>query len=587
MSCVLVFSPYLCWSHVNAYEGTIARACQMRGANVEYLLCDGALPECDQHWDSCVDYRHRPLDLCKRCQAKAKTNIAELNLSHRWLGEFVSDTEREYAFDWAQSLSTSDMLDACFMGYPLGNLVLSSMNSYFRQYPPEMSNWHVINVYRGFLFSAAIVTIGLLNYTEAHAIDSALLYNSRISLTRIAFEILQGRGIRVLTHETPFYQRGHMNVKPNARCWSIDPFTKFWWMWGKVPLTRPSLEKTLKWLIDRRYARNLTWYPFNTPFARESSLRDRLSLSHNKRLLALFTSSTDEFAEDPDLQGPYVLQSSWVEDVVNWVRDRNDVELIIRIHPNLSGNCGIGRAFDEYNFYGKMKSDLPANTRLVMPDESLNSYALTDEADICLTFGSTIGFEMAMLGKPVVLASRAIYEDMPHVLNARTREMLPEMLEKSLGSFLAREIRREAFRLAYYYVFEFEPPFPLVSMEDVLEFNLNYTSPEALSPSQDKVLDNICNYILKGTPLYDSPTEAEKARTTADEDAFFELIEQSPDFLRDYDYEHCLQRINRLRRLGKSTKNILEHMPLGTGDPLRKVGRLIYRSFLHRIERSK
>lgn len=578
MSRVLVFSPYLCWSHIHAYEGTIAKACQMRGGSVEYLLCDCTLPECDQHWDSCVNNTPRPLDKCRHCKDRAKRNIAELDLSHRWLGKYISKAELESAFEWAQGMAASEMLNARFNEYPLGQWVLSSINSYFRQYPPDMGNWRVVNTYRGFLYSAAIIAISIRNYLDANAIDSALLYNGRMSLMRVAFEVFRQNGIRVLTHETPFYRRGHLNVKHNARCWSIEPFKEFWRMWGTVPLTHPELENTLKWLVDRRYARNLTWYPFNAPFTRDTSIKDKLKINKNNRLLALFTSSTDEFAEDPDLQGPYNIQSAWVDDVVNWVKDKKDAELVIRIHPNLSGNCGIGKAFDEYNFYENMKLMLPTNVRIIMPDEPLNSYALTDEADICLTFGSTIGLEMAMLGKPVVLASRAIYEDMPHVLNARTREQLPEMLEMSMKSFPAREIQREAFRLAYYYVFKFEVPFPLVAMEDVLDFKVNYTSLEELAPGQNKELDNICNYLLKGTYLYDTPAATEQARTNDDEDAFFELIERSADYMRDIPYERYQPRINRLRWLGRSAREIFEHMPFGTGNPLIKAGRLIYRS---------
>ena len=52
-----------------------------------------------------------------------------------------------------------------------------------------------------------------------------------------------------------------------------------------------------------------------------------------------------------------------------------------------------------------------------MPDEPLNSYALMDEADVGLTFGSSTGIEMAMLGKPVVLAARNFYEVGAQVIN--------------------------------------------------------------------------------------------------------------------------------------------------------------------------
>ena len=57
-----------------------------------------------------------------------------------------------------------------------------------------------------------------------------------------------------------------------------------------------------------------------------------------------------------------------------------------------------------------MKSALPSNVRIVLPEDSVNAYRLAAEADVGLTFGSTIGLEMAMLGKPVLVASKALYE---------------------------------------------------------------------------------------------------------------------------------------------------------------------------------
>ena len=408
---ILVFSPYAWRPHLTFYEGTIAKTCQVRGATVEYLLCDGLLPECDNHWDSFPYNRPRPFDLCQRCQSEAQKILTEFGLPYRWLGEFVNKAERELAFAWSQSLSPAEMRQATYMENPLGEWVQSTVTSYFRQYPPDMTNWRVVNAYRGFLYSASIVAIGLRTYLKTNSVDSTLLFNGRQSITRVAFEIFKQFGIRELTHEFPYYQRGHIMVKPNARCWSIEPFTEFWKMWDAVPLDRSSLETTLKWLRNRRYGKELSWYAYNAPQSSDLSLRKTLGLSDNKPLFALFTSSTDETAGDSELLGPYEFQSEWVQDVVNWVRNRGDVELVIRIHPHVAGITGLGRAHDEFNFYDKMKASLPVNIRLIMPDDPLNSYALMDEADVCLSFGSSVGLEMAMLGKPVVLASRGTYED--------------------------------------------------------------------------------------------------------------------------------------------------------------------------------
>jgi hypothetical protein len=585
MTRVLIFSPYASRPHLTSYEGTIAKACQIRGANIDYLLCDSLLPECDMHWDSFPYNRPRPFDLCQRCQTGARARLIEFDLPYRWLGEYVSQKDREHSFIWAQGLSPSEMLQARFMEYPIGNWVLSSVTSYFRQYPPDMKNWRVVNVYRGFLYSASIVTMGLKRYLEVHPTDSAILFNGRQSITRVAFELFQEFGIRVLTHEYPFFKDGHLMLKPNARCWSPSPFEEFWRMWGQVPLTRPALEKTLEWLKSRRYGKGMSWYAFNNPYIGPLAIRKELNLSKKKRIMALFTSSTDETAGDNELQGAYESQSSWVQDIIDWVKDKNDVELVIRVHPHLSGRTGLGRAEDEYDFYRKLISASPTNVRIVMPDNPLNSYALMDEADIGLTYGSSVGIEMAMLGKPIVLGSRSFYENGTHIFRVRSKEELPDLLDRSLQSVSAREIRREAFRLAYYQVFKFELPFPLVRKTGVMEVALNYTSPEALAPGMDDTIDHACNFLIEGHPLFDPPDDEALARTTAEEDAFFEEIEHSQEMMRDRDYESWLKLGVRINTLGRSIRGAMQRLPFGAGFVFNKLGKGIFLPFLHWMKR--
>jgi len=578
MTRILIFSPYALWANHTIYEETIAKSCLAHGATVEYLLCDGLLPECDLHWDS-KTASPRPFDLCRNCQNAAKTSLNNLNFPYRWLGDFVSQAERAAAFAWAQGVPPAEFRQASFAGTPLGAWVLSSVISYFRQYPPDITNWHVVNVYRGFLYSAALVATGIRNYLKANAIDSALLFNGRQSITRVALEIFRQNGIRVLTHERAEFQRGHLNVKPNAHCMSLEPFRDFWAAWAEVPLNRDALDATLKWLIQRRYGANLAWIPFNASYTRDSALRTRLNLSRDKRLWALFTSSTDETAGDPLWQGPYESQAAWVRDVVQWVARRDDVELVIKVHPNLGGNDYIGKAVGELQIYQEMKGTLPANVRIVLPEDSVNAYSLADEADVGLTFGSTIGLEMAMLGKPVLLASRALYECGAKILTLRSKEALPGMLEECLHRTTDREIQREAFRLAHYY-FASELPFPAVTVLGLYEMKANYTDQRDLAPGKDNSLDHICRFLIDDGPLFDSPTVEERSRITAVEDAFFEELAHSPNYLRNAGYERWL----RLKYLGRSAKRVMGRLPFGVGNALLNLGRSRWQAFLTWME---
>jgi hypothetical protein len=578
---ILIFSPYQLWGIHTIYEETLAKACQARGAEVEYLLCDG-LPECDQHWDS-KSQSPRPFDLCQRCQAKAQSNLQNLGFPHRWLTNFISPAERTTAFEWAQSVKPSELRDASFQEFPIGQWVFSSVISYFRQYPPDLENWHVVSVYRGFLFSGAIVALSLKHCLEANPVDAAILFNGRQSLTRVALEIFHGHGIRVLTHERAEYNRGHINARQDAHCMDPRPFKHFWEEWGKIPLEKEQLEAALSWLIQRRYGANLAWIPFNKSSPSHSPLRSRFNLNPEGRLWALFTSSTDEVAGDPLLRGPYESQFDWVRDVVDWVAVRKDVQLIIKVHPNLGGNYYIGQATQELRLYQELKSKVASNVRVILPEDSVSAYSLAEEADVGLTFGSTIGLEMAMMGKPILLASRALYDCCSEIYTVRTREELPGLLDKCLGSTRTREIQRQAFRLAYYYIFRFELPFPKVQVLDVFDAKLNYSDRSELLLGLDRSLDHLCEFLMQGRPVHPDPISEDYLRTEMEENLFFKTLGHSVEYLQSSRIETWL----KWKSIGRITTRIIRQLPFGAGEVFLNSGRRRWHAFLATMERGE
>ena len=66
----------------------------------------------------------------------------------------------------------------------------------------------------------------------------------------------------------------------------------------------------------------------------------------------------------------------------------------------------------------------------------------------------------------------------------RSKQSLAAKLEECLDVLTDREIQREAFRLAYYYVCEFELPFPTITVHDIFDARVNYASPEDLVPGK-------------------------------------------------------------------------------------------------------
>lgn len=98
-------------------------------------------------------------------------------------------------------------------------------------------------------------------------------------------------------------------------------------------------------------------------------------------------------------------QRDWIQQIITYFQERPWLNLIIRVHP------------DEYVNQAKQKlGEIAAaaagqtpNIYIIHGHEDVNTYALVDRIDIGLAWVSNIGLDMAIRGKPVVLAAAAQY----------------------------------------------------------------------------------------------------------------------------------------------------------------------------------
>lgn len=508
------------------------RACKVRGALVKYILCDAIFAECDMY-GAAMSASGRPLDLCEKCQAAARTALEQAELPYHWLSEYLNADERKDVFQWAQTLDPKNFHSAKYGHYRISEQVQTSVVSYFRSFPIRMDDWHTVNVFRGFLHAAALASIGVERILDSWQPDAIVLFNGRLSVLRVAFNLARERGIRVLVHERPRTTET-LFVVENAKCTSPVPFQQFWRVWRSIALSRRELDQVSDWLRARRHRPKSTEISFGIPPQGTQQLRRALNLSESVKLIALFTTSTDEFSADPELQGPFPTQEIWIEKVVEWVSNHPECTLVIRAHPSLSGRGGIGFARSQVEWFEALKARVPANVIVVMPADILSSYDLMDLADLGCTYGSTTGLEMLALGKPVALVPGfAIYEDLPGIVRLSNPQKLEEQLDELLTLKPSREYRRFAFRCIYRAFFSMQIPFSLVSMVGQFESKLNYASIDALKPGLDAQVDRICNFLLRGEPIFPGPNLQELNRSNQDENDFLDGLDGNPSWLED------------------------------------------------------
>lgn len=512
---VLCWMPYGQWSPHAQQEMTILNGARWRGAEVRYVLCDGAFRECDAHWAATSP---RPDGACVGCRARQARQAHDARLPHEWLGRHVSDAERAMAAEWAATLPVESLVTASWNGWAIGAWIVSSVHSHHRTNHVDPHDPVHEATLRAYLEAGLLVAFAMDRLLAAWRPDVVLLFNGRLSGLRVAFELARAAGIRVVTHERG-WRNETLYLAENADCLSVSPIRDAWPAWRDVPLTAEEFGTTAQWLHDRAHGRGLNWNAFTEPPGALEAVRSALGLRPTAPLAALFTSSEDEYIACPDYASPFGTQERWLQATLAWAHSRPDVDLVVRVHPNTGGKVSHGANHGQLAWLRRLATEAPANVRFVWPDDAISSYALMTLAPLGLSYVSTVALEHACRGGIAVAAASSAFsghgftEDIadPSGYAARLDALLAEA---DPARALAR--RTLAWRFAHYAVHRYMVSFPLVPQPTHLTATLAYDGPDALRPGRDAGLDRVTGILLDGRAVCPPPTAAERTGRDAD-----------------------------------------------------------------------
>lgn len=163
----------------------------------------------------------------------------------------------------------------------------------------------------------------------------------------------------------------------------------------------------------------------------------------SKRNFVIFNSSEDEFVsidEEWDNLAFFPNQMDGIFEIAKILSSQQNTWLYVRVHP----------ALIEVNFkYHLRLYELERyfdNVTVIPADDEISSYALLDQAEKVIVFGSTIGVESVFWDKPVILLAGSYY----YHLNICYIPQNVEQLKYYLEAVLPLKDKTNAIKYGYY-----------------------------------------------------------------------------------------------------------------------------------------
>lgn len=494
-------------SHLPAtvLESAVAVALTLRGARVEFVLCDGVLPAC-LACDSTLftgdgEFLKRGPQgpLCGSCFQPARRTLEGLGFKVHRLSEWLEANDRLEAGQLVETVNAPGAREWKVDGIAVGEHALAGTLRYYARASLEGEPAGEA-VLRRFLSAAYLTMRAYQRLLAAGRYESAVIHHGIYAPQGIAAEVCRARGVRVVTWN-PAYRKNSF-IFSHDETYHHTLMTEPIASWENLRLTEGQQKLIADYLRSRAVGSH-DWITFQRADScrTASQVADRLGLDQKRPCVVLLTNVMwDAQLHYPANAFPDML--AWIVETIRYFAGRPELQLIIRVHPAELRGSLVSRQ-PVVAEIERIFPNLPPNIHVVGPESELNTYAIAELANAVIIYGTKTGVELATLGLPIIVAGEAWIRGKGIAIEASTRDDYLRILgQLPMTGRIADETVARALKYAYH--FFFRRMIPLRCVEKVKghpPYQVNIESLDQLMPGNDPGLDVICDGILRGAPF--------------------------------------------------------------------------------------
>lgn len=474
---VLFLTPRDWAAHVQ-YEAVLARALVIRGADVQFLTCGGGLEICDRS----NTYEAPPMP-CGSCARYVGDSLSAHGFVVRRLADRFPAPRGWPEID---DLPRSGLRAVEVDGLPLGRLVDIPVKWFLCAGELGEDPLGGLTT-RSFLRSARRVASAVESALDDWAPDTVVMLNGLFLFEAVMWAACRRRGIDVVTYERAF--RKETLVFSRDLPAGFYDFGDEAWHANDRALAADESAELDEYLDERRRGDAFDQYWSNQERLVEGG-------PAGSRLAVAFTNITwDTAVLDRDCAFADIRE--WIDCLIREFAIRPEHRLVIRIHPS-EVRLPMKATRDSLEEYVERAwPELPENVRLIAAHDTTSSYPLMDACDLGIVYTSTTGLELALRGKPVIVAGLVHYRSKGFTNDVRSEAEFSEVLGRGLADPESLVVDRERAR-RYAHFFWFRAPTNAVGVREPLPglARLTISSDAELAPGVDPNLDWTCSAIL-------------------------------------------------------------------------------------------
>ncbi len=483
-------------------EGVIAAALKLRGQKVHAIICDGIFSACVKREITDRIPTAEWGKSCAKCKKICSQTLTQFGIEHSFIGDYVSATELRRAEDMSRQETFATVEDIQHNGLVFGKNVKSSIIRFLQGHELPQDP----DLVPAYAFSGRVSATAASNALDKLKPSRVFMSHGSYVDWGPALHISLKRKIPVTAWMASYLpSRFYFRHIPNRV--NIDFHNMSDASWREVsaqPLTDGQRDSLENFLADR-YQRNASFDMPNLKgyVGKRDEIRNRYGLDKDRPVWGVLAHINWDSVCD---YAPMLYESfdEWMVDTINIAIEVPGVQWLIKIHPAEAWDNRPGSGVEA--LVRKTFPNLPANIKLLAAEENISPLDFFELIDGAVTVYGTPGLELAMQGKPAILAGDAHYGKKGFTHEADSLQHYQNLLRQTaeIGPLSESQIDL-AKRYAYCYFFRRQIPVSAVFNPDEKWWSFQFDKRTSLLPGKDPAIDFICERMMDGKDFIMSP----------------------------------------------------------------------------------
>ncbi|MDR0678475.1 MAG: hypothetical protein LBF44_02985 [Holosporaceae bacterium] len=421
-------------------------ALKKRGYTVNITDCDGValrcpmMPNCQMPFVISAEQKQ---EKCRECKRHLGNAVKAYGFSHVNLREYV-DKQLLQTIDDLLEVSTEKWENIEYRGLKVGQIAIYDLRLETKILSTENLTAEQKRLYGNYIQNTALMTEIVDRIIRDKRVDLILTYNPYAQCQAVKYACqMNDINFKCITNSH------HLGANFSLLQFTSQLFTREsldhylnWKCGQKIPISTDAVKNCFDDVLYRMYGSGSQRSHIFSSIKMQNpeNLYSQLNLERKRKIIGVFTSSYDEhlgiknllnaWGQSLNEKEVFKNQTKWLIFLREFSKSRNDLQMIVRIHPREGRNV----SSEHLQMLKENFSESTDNFKVIWPDNPISSYDLMEIIDGCLISSSTVGLECQRLGIPTLSYSRNIsYPDEGVIKTAANMEEYKKKLENIIN----------------------------------------------------------------------------------------------------------------------------------------------------------